>query len=140
MLVAASNDAYLDYTKDSFAVDGSEIKTLSMALMTHYDMTAKSTQEVWTDDVPRLTKKYEQLGIPMNYVDLTQMEGKIDLSKGEKTTGQCSCGAVTFEINDCMGSGLCHCQGCSTGLGMCPVLLFGSKDHSIKGEENLKLF
>ena len=109
LIVAASNDAYFDYTKDSFAVDGSEIKTKSMAMMSHYDMSAKSTQQVWTDDVPRLRAKYEAYGIPMEYVDLSKKEGKIDLSKGEKTTGKCYCGAVTFEIRDYRPSGLCHC-------------------------------
>ena len=46
-----------------------------------------STQEVWTDDVQRLKDKYDPYGLPMNYIDMNQVLGKVNLSKGEKYTG-----------------------------------------------------
>ena len=46
-----------------------------------------STQEVWTDDVQRLKDKYDSYGLPMSYIDMNQVLGKVNLSKGEKYTG-----------------------------------------------------
>ena len=47
--------------------------------------------------------------MPMTYIDMNKVLGKVNLAKGEKTTGQCFCGACTYEIYDGDKSGLCHC-------------------------------
>ena len=86
-VACSSNDTYLDWSEDSMAVDGSEIKNLSLAMMQYYEDMEGSTQEVWTDDVQRLKDKYDSYGLPMNYIDMNQVLGKVNLSKGEKYTG-----------------------------------------------------
>ena len=53
-----------------------------MAMMQHYEEYENSIQQIWTDDVPRLKAKYEQYGYPFMYIDLNQIEGKLDLNKG----------------------------------------------------------
>ena len=79
----------------------------------------------------------------MTYIDMNQVLGHVDLSKGEKYTGKCFCGACKYELEgEPIFNSLCHCQWCSSGLGMCPVHLFGVKagNYKITGEENIKVF
>ena len=83
LIVTASTDIYLKWSEDSMAVDGSEIKTKSLAMIGHYEDFDKSVQEIWTDDVQRLKDKYDSYGFPAEYLDMNQIEGRIDLAKGE---------------------------------------------------------
>ena len=61
-----------------------------------------------------------------------------------KITGQCRCGAVKFELEgEPMMNSLCHCQTCSSMMGMCPVQLMIFKDGQWKitqGEDKIKKF
>ena len=142
-VACSSNDTYLDWSEDSMAVDGSEIKNLSLAMMQYYEDMEGSTQEVWTDDVQRLKDKYDSYGLPMNYIDMNQVLGKVNLSKGEKYTGQCYCGSCKFELTgEPIMNALCHCPWCSKGLGMCPVhlRLMADGNYKITGEEHIKVF
>jgi hypothetical protein len=60
--------------------------------------------------------------------------------------GKCNCGKVTFELNgDPMMNCLCHCEGCSSGLGSsCSVHLYivpTEENYKItEGEEHLKKY
>ena len=56
-------------------------------MISYYEDFENSVQEVWTDDVPRLEQKYGGDGMPMTYVDMNKIFGKVNLAKGEKTTG-----------------------------------------------------
>jgi len=110
LVVCSSADTYLDWSADSMAIEGSEIHKKSMAMIMYYESMETSTQEVWTDDVPRLRAKYDSYGLPMTYIDLNKAEGRIDLAKGEKTTGKCFCGKCEWELTgDAMMNVLCHC-------------------------------
>ena len=120
--MTSSADTYLDWSADSMAIEGSEIHTKSMAMMQYYSPEAmgESTQEVWTDDVPRLRAKYDSYGLPMTYIDLNKVEGRMDLAKGEKTTGKCFCGKCEWELTgDPIMNVLCHCQWCCCDGGGC---------------------
>lgn len=144
LVVCSSADTYLDWSADSMAIEGSEIHKKSKAMMMYYESMETSTQEVWTDDVPRLRAKYDSYGLPMTYIDLNKAEGRIDLAKGEKTTGKCFCGKCEWELTgDAMMNVLCHCQWCSSGLGMCPVHLHAVKNDQwkiTKGQEYIKIW
>ena len=99
LVVCSSTDTYLDWSEDSMSVEGSELMTKTLQFISYYEEFDKSVQQVWTDDVPRLKAKYDADGMPMEYIDMNKIEGRVDLSKGEKTTGKGFCGAVTYELS-----------------------------------------
>jgi hypothetical protein len=65
------------------SVDGSELKNVSLGMIGFYEEFENSSQEIWTDDVARLKAKYDSYGFPAEYIDMTKVLGKHDLSKGD---------------------------------------------------------
>ena len=84
LIITKSTDYYLNWSEESMAVDGSELKNISLNMIQYYEEFEKSTQEIWTDDPARLKTKYDPYGFPAEYIDMKTVRGKYDLSKGDK--------------------------------------------------------
>ena len=83
LIITKSTDYYLNWSEESMAVPGSELTNVSLGMIGFYEEFEKSTQEIWTDDPARLKAKYDPYGFPAEYIDMKQVLGKYDLSKGD---------------------------------------------------------
>ena len=84
LIITKSTDYYLNWSEESMAVDGSELKNVSVGMIGFYEEFENSSQEIWTDDVARLKAKYDPYGFPAEYIDMNKVLGKYDLSKGDR--------------------------------------------------------